>query len=192
MEDALERRALLLHLGRVMQLIVRLDETAPAAATIGQLIAQNPLLEDEPLLEQLRPDLSVDEFRTQALHAFCLWPQWLLEAPLDRAALAASVRDHLFSDNPRGWQGYVSALRGDVAWFDAKPAGRRRPSRRVGGGATSFSDDEPPAFDEPAARGVAMDVERGSGGAGEHMENVEGSGPRDAGRPDEQRVPPCE
>jgi hypothetical protein len=155
-----------------MQLIVRLDETAPAAATIGQLIAQNPLLEDEPLLEQLRPDLSVDEFRTQALHAFCLWPQWLLEAPLDRAALAASVRDHLFSDNPRGWHAYVSALRGDVAWFDAKPAGRRRPSRRVEGVATSFSDDEPPAFDEPAARGIAMDVERGFGGAGQHMENA--------------------
>lgn len=192
MEDAFERRALLLHLGRVMQLIVRLDETAPATATIGELIEQNPLLEDEPLLEQLRPDLSVDEFRTHALHAFCLWPRWLLEAPLDRAALAASVRDHLFRDNPRGWQAYVIGLRGDVAWFDAKPAGRRRPSRRVEAVALSFPDEEPPAFDGPATRGVAMDVERGFGAAGHHIESVEGSGPRDAGRQDEQRIAPCE
>lgn len=192
MEDALERRTLLLHLGRVMQLIVRLDETAPAAATLGELIAQNPFLEDEPLLGRLRPDLSVDEFRTRALHAFCLWPQWLLEAPLDRAALAASVRDHLFSDNPHGWHAYVSGLRGEVAWFDATPAGRRRPGRRGGDAATSFADDEPPVLDEPATRGGAIDVERGFGAAGHHIESVEASEPRDVDRRDEQRVAPCE
>ncbi|EDZ97248.1 conserved hypothetical protein, partial [Burkholderia sp. H160] len=123
MEDALERRALLLHLGHVMKLIVRLDETGAVASTIGELIAQHPFLEREPLLKQLRPDLPIDEFRTHALQAFCLWPQQLLEAPLDRAALAASVHDHLFKDNPRGWQDYVIGLRGDVAWFDKKPAG---------------------------------------------------------------------
>ncbi|MGF6440806.1 hypothetical protein [Paraburkholderia youngii] len=142
MEDALERRALLLHLGRVMQLIVRLDEMAPSAATIGELIARYPILADEPPLAQLRPDMPVDAFRTRALHAFCRWPQGLLDDPLDRVALAASVRASLFSDHPRGWRAYVVGLRRDVAWFDAKATKRRSP-RRVADVAPPLPDDGP-------------------------------------------------
>jgi hypothetical protein len=187
MEDALERRALLLHLGRVMQLIVRLDEMAPSAATIGELIARNPILDDEPLLAQLRPDMPVEAFRAYALHAFCLWPQWLLDDPLDKDALAASVRTSLFSDNPRGWRAYVVGLRRDVAWFDVKAANRRS-SRGVAEVAPSVPDDVPPALDAPADRGIATDVERGFGAGGHPIESVEGSRRLDEGRADEQRV----
>ncbi|ADG20571.1 conserved hypothetical protein [Paraburkholderia atlantica] len=187
MEDALERRALLLHLGRVMQLIVRLDDMAPSAATIGELIARHPILDDEPLLAQLRADMPVAAFRTRALHAFCRWPQRLLDNPLDRDALAASVRASLFSDNPRGWRAYVDGLRRDVAWFDAKAASRRS-SRRVADVAPSVPDDGPPPLDPPAGRGVATDVERGFGAAGDSIESVEGARRLDEGRADEQRA----
>ncbi|MEM5296152.1 hypothetical protein VSR82_17650 [Burkholderia sp. JPY481] len=186
MEDALERRTLLLHLGRVMQLIVRLDDMAPGAATIGELIARYPILDDEPLLAQLRPDMPVDAFRTRALHAFCLWPQQLLDNPLDRDALAASVRASLFSDHPRGWRAYVVGLRRDIAWFDAKPA-KRRASRGVADVAPSLPDDGPPALDAPAGRGIATDIERGFGAAGHPIESVEGAKRQDEGRADEQR-----
>ncbi|WP_233859610.1 hypothetical protein [Paraburkholderia sp. HD33-4] len=189
MEDALERRALLLHLGRVMQLIVRLDEMAPGAPTIGELVARNPILDGEPLLAQLRPDMPVDAFRAQALHAFCLWPQWLLDDPLDRDALAASVRASLFDDNPRGWRAYVIGLRRDVAWFDARAAGRRA-SRRVGPVASSVPDDEQPALDAAADRGITSDVERGFGAAGDRIESVEGARRLDDDRADEQRIAP--
>jgi hypothetical protein len=192
MEDALERRVLLLHLGRVMQLIVRLDEITPTAATIGELIAMNPILDDEPLLAQLREDMPLNAFRTHALHAFCLWPQWLLDEPLERSALAASVHDHLFEDNPRGWRAYVMDMRREVRWFDAKPPGRRRPLRRAGAIAPSLPDDDSPAPDAPHQRGIATDVERGFGAAGHRIESVEGAGPPDAGRSDEQRVAQCD
>lgn len=187
MEDAFERRALLLHLGHVLQLIGRLDEMTPAPATIGELIALNPILENEPLLARLLPALPADEFRARALHAFCLWPQWLLEDPLDRNALAASVRDHLFGDNPRGWRAYASGLRGDVAWFGVNLSGRPR-SRRAKVAAPPPAPDDFEARDALAERGVGQDVERGLGAARHYPESVEGLKPHHEGRADEQRI----
>ncbi|WP_248295340.1 hypothetical protein [Paraburkholderia sp. UYCP14C] len=170
-----------------MQLIVRLDEMAPGEASIGELIAQHPILDDEPLLAHLRPDMSVDAFRSHALHALCLWPQWLLDDPLDRDALAASVRMSLFDDNARGWRAYVTGLRRDVGWFDAK-AVKRRASRRVADAASPVQNDDEPAFDAPAGRAIATDVERDFGAAGNRGESVEGARRLDEGRTDEQRV----
>lgn len=188
MEDTLERRALLLHLGRVLQLIVRLGETTSAPATIGEFIACNPILEDNPLLARLPATLLVDEFRTRALRAFCLWPQWLLEDPLDRNALAESVHDHLFSDTPRGWRAYASALHAEVAWFGVSPSGRRRPSRHVEAAPPLLAPDDFGLAD----RGVTQDVERGLSTAGPYPESVEGLKPHREGRADEQRIVQCE
>ncbi|CAB3638628.1 hypothetical protein LMG22037_00083 [Paraburkholderia phenoliruptrix] len=190
MEDALERRALLLHLGRVLQLIARLNEAAVSATNVEEVIGQNPILEEELLLAHLLPDLPLDEFRARALHAFCLWPQWLLEDPLDRGALSASVHDHLFKDNPQGWRAYVAGLRRDVAWFGIQPAKPGRASRRARAAPLPL-DDAPapaPAAAEPATRRTARDVERDLGAASEGIESVEGARPRNEGRADEQRV----
>ncbi len=52
MNDAFERRALL-HLGRRLQLLARVLEARSTAATVGQLVELNPILEDETLLEHV-------------------------------------------------------------------------------------------------------------------------------------------
>jgi hypothetical protein len=127
MDDSYERRALLLHLGGVLQTTSLLMEHERGDETLAELIEAQPLLADVPLLEYSYQQMTVRELATAALRAFCLWPQLLLEAPLDRAALAASVREHLFRDNAQGWSSYAAALQSEVAWF-GKPAvanGRR-------------------------------------------------------------------
>jgi len=117
-----ERRVLLLHLGRMLQLITRVRDGCTSAGMVGELIARNPILEDEPLLAHVRSDLPVESFVDAALRAFCLWPQWLTHDPLDRDALAGSVQDNLFFDNPGGWNAYAAELRTGVAWFGVQSA----------------------------------------------------------------------
>jgi hypothetical protein len=73
--------------------------------------------------------MTVREFSANLLHAFCLWPQLLLDEPLDRDALALSVHRHLFDDNPRGWQAYLRALRQDVPWFGKGLESNSTPAR---------------------------------------------------------------
>ena len=100
MNDAYERRALLLHLGSTLQTLSRILELERSDETIGELITKHPILADVPLLEYVLEHLAVCNFTAAALHAFCLWPQQLLDDPLDRSALATSVLDHLFASNP--------------------------------------------------------------------------------------------
>lgn len=46
MEDVLERRALLLHLGGVLQLIARLDEAAVSATNVEEVYTPTMYLEN--------------------------------------------------------------------------------------------------------------------------------------------------
>lgn len=124
--DACERRALQLHLGSVLQTLSRILESERSDETIGELILSQPMLADVPLLEHMLKHATVRDFTADALHAFCLWPQLLLDDPLDRIALAISVRDHLFPSNPGGWAAYAATLRPHVPWF-----GQALPAMRV-------------------------------------------------------------
>lgn len=117
MDDSHERRALLLHLGSVLQTTSLLLEHERPEETLGELIDAQPLLADVPLLEHGYERMTVREFAAAALRGFCLWPQLLLEAPLDHAALADPVREHLFAGNQHGWSAYAASLQTEVAWF---------------------------------------------------------------------------
>ncbi|AIP64359.1 hypothetical protein [Burkholderia thailandensis] len=117
MEEAYARRALLLHLGSVLQILSRLEEM-PDNQSIEALLATNGMLADVPLVEYVVQDMTVREFASRALRAFCLWPQWLLEDPLDYGALALPVRRHLFTGNDAGWKAYASTLRDAAPGFD--------------------------------------------------------------------------
>lgn len=121
MDENFERRALLLHLGDVLQTTSLLMEYERFDETLGELLAAQPLLADVPLLEHAYERMTVREFAAGALRAFCLWPQLLLETPLDRAALATPVREHLFAGNQRGWAAYAASLQNEVGWF-GRPA----------------------------------------------------------------------
>jgi hypothetical protein len=193
MKDTFERRALLLHLGRTLQLLARILETRSTAATVGELIALNPLLEDEPLLEHVRPSLPVDDFIAQALQAFCSWPQRLLDEKLDHDTFATLVRDHLFDLNLSGSHAYAADLRAEVAWFGLDKAGlrrtrHRRHSRTVG--PTKIDTAVSVAVTPPAA---AQDVERDESTADRISESVEGlAPPNSAERGNEQSLPEFE
>lgn len=127
MNDEHERRALLQSLGGTLQTLSLIQETELDDQTIGELLVKQPILSDVPLLEYVSSRLTAREFTAAALRAFCLWPQRLLDDPLDRAALAASVRDHLFVSNSDGWNAYAATFRSEVPWF-----GERLPSKRDG------------------------------------------------------------
>jgi hypothetical protein len=113
-DDAYERRALLLNLCNTLQTLSRIFESERTDQTIGELIVSQFLL-------TCRCSSTVRNFTAAALHAFCRWPQRLLDDPLDRIALATSVRDHLFESNPEGWEAYAAALRTQVPWFGESP-----------------------------------------------------------------------
>ncbi len=117
MEEAYARRALLLHLGSVLQILSRL-EGAPDNQSIEALLAANGMLADVPLVEYVVQDMTVREFSARALRAFCLWPHLLREDPLDCAALALPVRKHLFAGNDAGWKAYAATLREVAPGFD--------------------------------------------------------------------------
>ncbi|AOJ03355.1 MULTISPECIES: hypothetical protein [Burkholderia] len=127
MEEAYARRALLLHLGSVLQILSRLEQQKPDSLSIEALLATNGMLADVPLVEYVVQDMTVREFEVRVLRSFCLWPQLLLEDPLDYGALALPVRKHLFAGNDAGWKAYASTLReaapgfGTARSYTAKP-----------------------------------------------------------------------
>ena len=195
MKDAFERRALLLQLGRTLQLLARILEVrpgAPGAATIGELIELNPILESEVLLEHVSASLSVEDFVARTLKGFCRWPQALLDEKLDHDAFAVSVRDALFGQNQRGWHGYATGVRAEVGWFGLEPTGRQGTRRRKGARAialpqrradvSSLSDTAP-----------SRDIERDNDDTDQTSEGVEAlSAPRGARRTNEQYLPEFE
>ena len=199
MEDAFERRALLLHLGRTLQLLARILQTRPTVETVGDLISLNPILENEVLLGHVSRSMSLQEFIARAQQAFCGWPQALLEEKLDHDAFAASVRERLFAQNPRGWHAYATALRSEVAWFGREPApapatasrprGRHRRNDRAIARAPISAD----VAGADAAAALARDIEQDKDDEGRTLESVEAlSSPYGSGRSDEQSLPDFE
>ncbi|MBY4866564.1 hypothetical protein DIE14_24260 [Burkholderia sp. Bp9017] len=111
------RRLLLLHLGSILRTLSCVLEYEPDDRTLDSLLAVQPMLADAPLLNQVFAHMTVREFARAILHAYCLWPQLLLDEPLDRDALAGSVCASLFAGNPGGWARYVASLGAVIPWF---------------------------------------------------------------------------
>ncbi|MFX1674891.1 hypothetical protein PWR63_22015 [Paraburkholderia sp. A2WS-5] len=194
MEDAFERRALLLHLGRTLQLLARILEMRPIAETVGELISLHPILENEILLGQVSASMSVEEFVARAQQAFCGWPQALLDEKLDHDAFAASVRDRLFALNLRGWHAYAARLRSEVAWFGLEPALAKRP--RVRHRKNDRAITRSPVREDVSDAGTTApvrDIERDKDDTGRVAQAVEGIAPQDrTGRANEQYLPEFE
>ncbi|NDV73494.1 hypothetical protein [Burkholderia cenocepacia] len=126
------RRALLVHLGSILRTLSCMLEYEPDDMTLESLLAAQPMLADIPLLNHVFAHMTVREFTSAVLHAYCLWPQLLLNEPLDRDALAEPVCARLFAENPGGWARYVASLRAEIPWFGQgmRPSSSaRRPAR---------------------------------------------------------------
>ncbi|TDN62893.1 hypothetical protein [Paraburkholderia sp. BL10I2N1] len=117
MKDAFERRALLLHLGEVIQAVSRLLKYGDTRKTVHELLAANDSLGSFRLLTQISRHMMPTEFAQRAADAFLTWPQDLLEFELDREALASAVQRNLYAGNPAGWRAYVADMRREVVWF---------------------------------------------------------------------------
>jgi hypothetical protein len=117
MKDAYERRALLMQLGNVLEMLAYVEEHVYDAQTVGDLIRKYDALADVALLGHVAQTMSVRELRYRTLRAFAGWPQLLLDTPLDRSALATPVRELLFDDNPFGWESWAASLVPEVPWI---------------------------------------------------------------------------
>src|SRR5260370_64625 len=111
MKDAFERRALLLHLGDVLQAVSGLLKCGASHKTVHELAAANESLASFPLLTQISHGMTPQELVQRATDAFFAWPRELLEPELNRERLASTVRRSLFAGNADGWRAYVAALR---------------------------------------------------------------------------------
>lgn len=117
MDDRFDRRELLLHLGDVLDALHRLASKSEAGAPVTRLIQEDDSLQRFEFLRALAPQMTVAEFTQGVASAFFLWPKELLEAELDRDALASSVQHNLFDGNPEGWNAYVDYVQKKVKWF---------------------------------------------------------------------------
>lgn len=117
MDDRFDRRALLLHLGDILAALNGLAGTNEPGASVAQLARKHASLQDFVFLGAVAPDMTVAEFSARAARSFFLWPRVLLEAELDRDALASTVQHGLFDGNPDGWNAYVGYVQKTVKWF---------------------------------------------------------------------------
>lgn len=177
MKDAYERRALLLHLGSVLQgashiAVHRRDERDDIP--VRNLCAVAELAKTLPWLACLSPQMNAHEFVVQALRAFRSWPEDLLELPLDRPKLAEPVREHLFADNQPGWQAYIAMLRSEVSWFGEDQTASACASSVVDGG-DQDAPDTPVSVERQAREEIDNgDVERAGSARLAARESVEG------------------
>src|SRR5258706_1334991 len=168
MKDAFERRALLLHLGEVLQAVSGLLKCGAGHKTVHELAAANASLAGRPLLTQVSQRMTSKEFVRRATDAFFAWPRELLEPELNRERLASALQRNLFAGNAEGWRAYVAALRGEISWFGV---GVRllNAGEDVRADSTE-ADPERVQLNEVAAAG---DVERNGGQAEDRRESVE-------------------
>ncbi|MDB5780992.1 hypothetical protein [Caballeronia mineralivorans] len=117
MNDGIERRALLLHLGDVLEATACVMKCANRFNTVGEAVGQEESLMSFSILRMVDPELTPHEFAKRAASAFFLWPKALLEAELNRPLLANLVQHDLFSGHQSGWDRYVADLRQEVPWF---------------------------------------------------------------------------
>ena len=117
MKDAYERRALLLHLGDVLEAISCLSRSGSQYATLGEALAAEDSLVSFTWLGFIDANTAPRQVAEQAAAAFFLWPKSLLDETLNRPLLASTVQHDLFAGNPGGWEAYVAERKKDVSWF---------------------------------------------------------------------------
>lgn len=186
MTDAYERRALLLHLGAVLEAASCVMACNDGEQTVHQLVAEHELLEAFPLITHVSVGMRARDFAQRTMSAFCSWPQELLEAELNHDLLAGTVQRHLFVGNPTGWHAYLATLQREVPWFgrgirvaeiieDSAQATAELP----------VGDAETAPLDEPSS---VADIEReddaGETGNAERRESVTGLYPAWPWKPD--------
>jgi hypothetical protein len=81
--------------------------------------------------------MTVADFSARVASAFFLWPKELLDAELNRKALASTIQHDLFDGNPDGWSAYVAHIRKKVKWF-----GTGLPEMKRDAGAEPFHEAE--------------------------------------------------
>ena len=86
--------------------------------------------------------------------AFFLWPKELLEAELNRNALASAVQHDLFDGNRHGWNAYVAHIQKKVQWF-----GTGLPKMKGGASAEPADDAAKEASPVEASVGAAPPAE---------------------------------
>ncbi|MEW9586001.1 hypothetical protein [Paraburkholderia sp. DGU8] len=116
MDERFDRRELLLHLGDMLYALSCLATTNEPGALVTHLAQANELQNFE-FLRALSPQMTVAAFTRSVASAFALWPRELLEAELNRDALAVAVQHELFDGNPAGWHTYVRYMQTKVTWF---------------------------------------------------------------------------
>ncbi|KND58643.1 hypothetical protein BVER_06397c [Candidatus Burkholderia verschuerenii] len=108
---------MLLHLGDVMETVFCLSQCADEYTSISAAVRGNDALASFTLLGFVDGDMSSRDFIRRASGAFFVWPKALLDAELNCAMIANTVRHDLFDNNASGWKAYVAERRKDVAWF---------------------------------------------------------------------------
>jgi hypothetical protein len=94
-------------------------------------------LQEFVYLLALAPKMTVAEFGARVASAFFLWPKELLEAELNRNALASTIQHDFFDGNPDGWRAYVAHIQKKVKWFgtglpEMKSGTTKEPAQAVG------------------------------------------------------------
>ncbi|AQH01980.1 hypothetical protein A9R05_19115 [Burkholderia sp. KK1] len=117
MQDPYERRALLLHLGDVLETVFCLSQCADEYASIGEAVKGNDALAGFTLLGFVDEKMTPRDFIRRASGAFFVWPKGLLDETLNRPMLANTVKHDLFADNATGWDAYRTERQRDVPWF---------------------------------------------------------------------------
>ncbi|BCG02990.1 hypothetical protein PPGU19_075580 (plasmid) [Paraburkholderia sp. PGU19] len=117
MDDRFDRRELLLHVGDMLEAVSCLAKTGRPDSLVAQLAMEQDSLRDFGYLRVLDRKMTVAEFSERLASAFFLWPKELLEAELNRNALASTVQHDLFDGNPSGWKAYVAEMQKKVRWF---------------------------------------------------------------------------
>ena len=147
-DDHFQRRALLLHLGDVLEAIACVMKNAHHYNTVGNAIAQEDALVDFAILGFVDLELSPTEFVKCASNAFFLWPKELLEEELNHKLLGHLVQHDLFAGNQVGWNNYMQTVQRDVPWFGsglgAVPEPNLEPSKTTW--PPVLVSDEPPSM----------------------------------------------
>ncbi|AXF06117.1 hypothetical protein [Paraburkholderia hospita] len=149
MDDRFDRRELLLHLGDMLEAVSCLYKTGQPDTPVTQLATEQESLETFVFLRMVAPGMTVAEFGARVASAFFLWPKELLEADLNRTALASTVQHDLFDSDPYGWKAYAAHMQKKVSWF-----GTGLPELKSG----TSEEVAPIAFDDASPVEVSVDT----------------------------------
>jgi hypothetical protein len=163
MDDRFDRRELLLHLGDILAALNCLSGTNEPDASVAHLVQKHASLRDFAFLTALAPKMTVAEFSTRAARSFFPWPTELLEAELNRDALASTVQQNLFDGNPDGWNAYIGYVQKKIKWFGTGLSNSNKdalaePSHDA---ANAVGSVEAPVMAVPAAEAEVPNEKRG-------------------------------